>query len=142
MGQPRIFFAMSRDGLLPPSFARVHPRFGTPHVTTIWTGAAVAVLSAFCNIDEMASLCNIGTLFAFVLVCLGVIILRVKDPGRPRPFRVPGGFALPVLGILFCLFLMLGLDKVTWLRFAIWLALGLAVYLGYGIRHSRLSPGA
>ncbi|MBI4678986.1 MAG: amino acid permease, partial [Elusimicrobia bacterium] len=138
MGQPRIFFSMSRDGLLPEYFARVHPRFRTPHVTTIWTGVVVAALSAFCNIDEMANLCNIGTLFAFVLVCAGVIILRRKDPDRPRPFRVPGGIVMPILGILFCLFLMNGLDKVTWLRFGVWLAVGLAIYFAYGFKRSAL----
>ncbi|HAH07133.1 MAG TPA: amino acid permease [Elusimicrobia bacterium] len=138
MGQPRIFFAMSRDGLLPQYFARVHPRFKTPHVTTIWTGVAVAVLAAFCNLDEMANLCNIGTLFAFVLVCVGVIILRVKDPDRPRPFKVPFGVLFPVLGILFCLFLMLGLGWVTWLRFKLWLLAGLIIYVLYGNKHSRL----
>jgi APA family basic amino acid/polyamine antiporter len=138
MGQPRIFFAMSRDGLLPEYFARVHPRFKTPHVTTIWTGVAVAVLSAFCNLDEMANLCNIGTLFAFVLVCGGVIILRVKDPSRPRPFKVPFGILFPILGILFCLFLMLGLGWVTWLRFKLWLLAGLVIYVLYGHKHSRL----
>ncbi|MFA5139098.1 MAG: amino acid permease [Elusimicrobiota bacterium] len=136
LGQPRIFFAMSRDGLLPKYFAKVHPRFRTPHVTTIWAGVVVAALSAFCNIDEMANLCNIGTLFAFVLVCMGVIILRRTDPHRPRPFRVPFGIVLPILGILFCLFLMLGLDKMTWLRFVLWLIIGLAIYFGYGHKRS------
>jgi len=138
LGQTRIFFAMSRDGLLPPYFARVHPRYRTPHVTTIWTGLAVAILSAFCNIDEMANLCNIGTLFAFVLVCAGVIILRFRDPARPRPFRVPFGIVLPILGILFCLFLMFGLDRLTWLRFFVWLVIGLVLYAVYGYRKSRL----
>jgi len=142
MGQPRIFFSMSRDGLLPPYFAKVHPKFRTPHVTTIWTGIFVAALSAFCNIDEMANLCNIGTLFAFVLVCLGVIILRFKDPLRPRPFKVPGGITLPILGILFCLFLMQGLDKVTWIRFFGWLAIGIAIYFSYGYRKSRLNTAS
>ncbi|MFA6316588.1 MAG: amino acid permease [Elusimicrobiota bacterium] len=138
MGQPRIFFSMSRDGLLPPYFARVHPRFRTPHVTTIWTGIVVAALSAFCNIDEMANLCNIGTLFAFVLVCAGVIILRRKDPDRPRPFKVPGGVVTPILGILFCLLLMNGLDTITWLRFGAWLVIGLVIYFAYGFKRSAL----
>ena len=141
MGQPRIFFSMSRDGLLPPYFARVHPRFKTPHITTIWTGVFVAILSAFCNINEMADLCNIGTLFAFVLVCLGVIILRVKDPNRHRPFRAPGGFWSPILGICFCLFLMTGLGFVTWIRFFGWLAIGIVIYFLYSYKHSRLRTG-
>ncbi|HOW89027.1 MAG TPA: amino acid permease, partial [Elusimicrobiales bacterium] len=138
MGQPRILFSMSRDGLLPPYFARVHGRFRTPHVSTIWTGIFVAGLAALCNIDEMANLCNIGTLFAFVLVCAGVIVLRVKDPHRVRPFRAPGGYATPVLGIVLCLFLMFGLDRTTWFRFFGWLALGLAIYYAYGRKNSRL----
>jgi len=142
MGQPRIFFAMSRDGLLPPYFAKVHPKYLTPHVTTIWTGVVVAALSAFCNLDEMANLCNIGTLFAFVLVCAGVIILRVKDPDRPRPFRVPLGFLCPALGIAFCLYLMTALDKITWLRFGVWLAVGLMIYFLYGSKRSRLKAAA
>jgi APA family basic amino acid/polyamine antiporter len=141
MGQPRIFFSMSRDGLLPKYFAKVHPVHKTPYVTTIWTGVFVGVFSAFFSLDAMAELCNIGTLFAFVLVCAGVIILRVKDPARPRPFRAPGGFATPLLGILFCLYLMLGLDKVTWLRFFGWLAVGLVIYYIYGYRNSRLRTG-
>jgi len=140
MGQPRIFFSMSRDGLLPPSFAAVHPKFKSPHVTTIWTGVAVGLLSAFCNIDEMANLCNIGTLFAFILVCSGIIVLRIKDPSRPRPFRVPGGnYLVPLLGIGFCLFLMTGLDAVTWKRFVIWLLIGCVIYFFYGRFHSRLN---
>ena len=138
MGQPRIFFSMSRDGLLPKYFAGVHKKFKTPHITTIWTGAFVAILSAFCNIDEMANLCNIGTLFAFVLVCGGVIILRIKDPDRVRPFKVPGGIVMAALGILFCLWLMAGLDEVTWYRFFIWLAIGIVIYVLYGFKRSKL----
>ncbi len=138
LGQPRIFFAMSRDGLLPPYFARVHPRFKTPHVTTIWTGVAVGTLSAFCNLDEMANLCNIGTLFAFILVCLGVLILRVKDPHRARPFRMPGGMLFPLLGVAFCLYLMLGLGVVSWVRFFGWLAVGLVIYFFHGSKKSVL----
>jgi APA family basic amino acid/polyamine antiporter len=136
LGQPRIFFAMSRDGLLPPYFARVHPRFKTPHVATIWTGLFVAGFAAFCNINEMADLCNIGTLFAFILVCIGIMILRHREPDRPRPFRVPGGYVVPVLGILFCGYLMLGLDRITWIRFVGWLVAGLVIYFLYGIRRS------
>jgi APA family basic amino acid/polyamine antiporter len=142
MGQPRIFFAMSRDGLLPQYFAKVHPRFKTPHVTTIWTGVVVGLLSAVCNIDEMANLCNIGTLFAFILVCIGVIILRVKDPHRHRPFRLPGGVLIPLLGIVFCLYLMLGLGLTNWIRFGGWLAAGLVIYFLYGSRKSVLRRSA
>lgn len=141
MGQPRIFFSMSRDGLLPAYFARVHPVHKTPHVTTIWTGIFVAGFASFFSLDTMAELCNIGTLFAFVIVCAGVIILRVKDPKRLRPFRAPGGYVTPVLGILFCLFLMLGLGFMTWMRFLIWLAVGLVIYFFYGYENSRLRTG-
>lgn len=138
MGQPRIFFSMSRDGLLPESFSRVHDKYRTPHITTIWTGVFVGGLAAVSNIDEMANLCNIGTLFAFILVCAGVIVLRVKDPLRPRPFRAPGGFVTPILGAGFCLYLIMGLDKITWLRFFVWLALGILIYVFYGYKNSRL----
>jgi len=141
MGQPRIFFAMSRDGLLPQYFAKVHTKYKTPHITTIWTGIFVAVFASFFSLDVMAELCNIGTLFAFIVVCAGVIVLRVKDPGRHRPFKVPGGYLMPVLGILFCLFLMLGLGFMTWLRFFLWLAAGLVIYMVYGYKNSRLRTG-
>ena len=141
MGQPRIFFSMSRDGLLPQYFARVHPKYKTPHVTTIWTGIFVAVFASFFSLDVMAELCNIGTLFAFIVVCAGVIVLRVKEPDRPRPFKVPGGYVTPALGIFFCLFLMLGLGFMTWLRFIIWLAAGLLIYIVYGYKNSRLRTG-
>ncbi|MEF3281044.1 MAG: amino acid permease [Elusimicrobiota bacterium] len=138
MGQPRIFFSMARDGLLPHSFAKVHPKFKTLHITTIWTGFFVALLSAFCNIDEMANLCNIGTLFAFILVCIGVIVLRIKQPERKRPFKVPFGIITPILGIIFCIYLLLGLDKITWMRFIIWLLIGFSIYFAYGYKNSRL----
>jgi APA family basic amino acid/polyamine antiporter len=138
LGQPRIFFSMARDGLLPATFARVHPRFRTPHVTTILTGVAVGVCAMFTSIDEMVDLTNIGTLFAFVLVCIGILILRRRDPDRPRSFRTPWVPLVPVLGILSCAYLMLGLPWVTWLRFALWLVVGLVVYYSYGFRKSGL----
>jgi APA family basic amino acid/polyamine antiporter len=138
LGQARIFFSMSRDGLLPPSFAKVHSKFKTPYVTTIITGALVAFFAAFTNIEEMVDLCNIGTLFAFILVCFGVIILRVKEPHRHRAFKVPFSPVVPLLGVASCLFLMTSLPMVTWMRFVIWLFLGLIVYFSYGIRHSLL----
>src|SRR5207248_3385732 len=106
LGQPRIFFAMSRDGLLPPFFARVHPKFKTPHVATIITGIFVGVAALFSSLDAMVDLTNIGTLFAFMLVCIGIIILRVREPNRERGFRVPGGtWFLPVIGALSCVYL-------------------------------------
>jgi APA family basic amino acid/polyamine antiporter len=137
LGQPRIFFSMARDGLLPSIFASVHPKFKTPHVTTILTGLIVGGIAAFANVDEMVSLTNIGTLFAFVLVCIGIPILRMKDPARVRPFRVPGGpWLLPLLGAASCIFLMYYLPGGSWWRFIGWLALGLAIYLSYGYTRS------
>ncbi|HEU4593854.1 MAG TPA: amino acid permease [Pyrinomonadaceae bacterium] len=137
LGQPRIFFSMARDGLLPSVFASVHPKFKTPHVTTILTGLIVGGIAAFANVDEMVSLTNIGTLFAFVLVCIGIPILRMKDPARARPFRVPGGaWFLPLLGAASCIFLMYYLPGGSWWRFIGWLALGLAIYLSYGYTRS------
>ncbi|MBI4501072.1 MAG: amino acid permease [Gemmatimonadetes bacterium] len=138
LGQPRIFFSMARDGLLPPWAAKVHPRFRTPHVTTIITGIFVAVFAAFANIDEVVNLTNIGTLFAFVLVSVGILILRVKEPGRERPFRTPFSPWVPLLAIGSCVFLMVQLPTVTWIRFIVWLAIGLVLYFAYGFRHSRL----
>lgn len=139
LGQPRIFFAMSRDGLLPQWFAKVHPRFKTPHVATIFTGLLVGVTSMFTSLDEMVDLTNIGTLFAFILVCIGIMILRVKDPGRERSFRVPGGaFLLPTLGVLSCIGLAVYLPPTSWMRFVGWLFVGLLVYVFYGYSHSRL----
>ena len=139
LGQPRILMAMSRDGLLSPWFAKIHPRFRTPHVTTILTGVFVAFFSAIANIDEIVQLTNIGTLFAFILVSIGILVLRVREPERPRKFRVPFSPVTPVLGILMCLFLMQGLPRVTWIRFGLWLLVGLVLYFVYGMRQSRLS---
>ena len=138
LGQPRIFFSMSRDGLLPPVFAKLHPRFKTPHVGTILTGVFVAVFAAFANIAEVVDLTNIGTLFAFILVSAGVIFLRRSDPDRRRPFRVPWVPLTPLISIVACFYLMLQLPLVTWIRFAIWLAVGLVLYFAYGYSHSAL----
>src|SRR5215212_10257594 len=132
LGQPRIFMAMARDGLLPKYFARIHPRFRTPHVTTIWTGLAVGGVAMFVDIGSLSDLTNIGTLFAFVLVCLGVMVLRRTDAARPRPFRVPLVPLFPILGVLMCFVLMLSLPVETWVRCIIWLALGLLIYFFYG----------
>jgi len=138
LGQPRIFFSMARDGLLPPSFAKVHPRFRTPYVTTILTGVAVALCAMFTSIDEMVDLTNIGTLFAFILVCIGILILRKRDPNRPRTFKTPLVPFVPILGVTSCLYLMLGLPWITWIRFGLWLVVGMVVYFSYGFRRSRL----
>jgi APA family basic amino acid/polyamine antiporter len=139
LGQPRIFFSMARDGLLPPAFAKVHPKYRTPHVTTVATGLIVGVIAMFTTIDEMVDLTNIGTLFAFGIVCAGVLVLRRREPDRIRAFRVPWVPLVPIAGILSCVYLMLGLPRVTWIRFGLWLLLGLAVYFFYSRRRSTLA---
>ncbi len=141
LGQPRIFMAMARDGLLPQYFSRIHPRYRTPHVTTIWTGLVVGVVAAVVDIGSLADLTNIGTLFAFVLVCIGVIILRRTQGTRVRPFRVPLVPWFPLLGVALCFVLMLSLPVETWIRFFVWLAVGLVIYFSYGARHSKLAAG-
>jgi APA family basic amino acid/polyamine antiporter len=142
LGQPRIFMSMSRDGLLPPYLARVHPRYKTPYVGTIITGVFVAFFAAFANIAEVVELTNIGTLFAFVAVSAGVLVLRRKDPDRARPFRVPLVPLTPTISILACTYLMLQLPLKTWIFFGAWLVVGLLIYLLYGARHSRLGGQA
>src|SRR5579875_392221 len=142
LGQSRIFYAISRDGLLPPAFSRVHPRFQTPYIPTILTGIAVGVAAALLPIQEIAELTNIGTLFAFVLVCLGVWILRYAEPGLVRPFRTPLVPLVPILGALFCGYLMSSLPTVTWIRFFIWMGIGFVIYFGYGRYHSRVAAEA
>ena len=138
LGQPRIFFSMARDGLLPPWAARVHPKYKTPHITTILTGLFVAVFAGLANIDEIVQLTNIGTLFAFVLVAVGILVLRRTAPDRPRPFRTPFVPWVPLAAIVSCSYLMLQLPLATWLRFIGWLAIGLVLYFLYGVRHSAL----
>ena len=138
LGPSRVFFSMSRDGLLPPVFSKVHHKFRTPYVTTIVTGLIVALVASFTNIDEMVDLTNVGTLFAFVLVCFGIIILRVKEPLKHRSFKVPLSPLIPLLGVASCIFLMTGLPSITWMRFVIWLLIGFGVYFTYGIKHSLL----
>ncbi|WP_058042319.1 amino acid permease [Streptomyces roseifaciens] len=138
LGQSRVFFAMSRDGLLPRIFSRVHPHYGTPYRSTILLGVVVAVLAGFTSIDVLAELVNIGTLFAFVVVALGVVILRRTRPDLPRAFRTPLVPVVPVLSVLASLWLMLNLTAETWLRFAVWMAVGVVVYFVYGRQHSRV----
>lgn len=137
LGQPRIFFSMARDGLLPAWAARVHPKHRTPHVTTWLTGIIVALFSGIANLDEVVELTNIGTLFAFVLVAVGILILRWKEPNRPRPFRTPWVPWVPLGAILSCGYLMAQLPAVTWVRFLIWLAIGAVIYCFYGLRRAR-----
>jgi APA family basic amino acid/polyamine antiporter len=135
-GQARIWFAMSRDKLLPGLFSRVHPRFKTPHVSTWIAGIVVAIPAGILDIGTLADLTNIGTLFAFIVVAAGVIILRRRHPERPRAFRVPLVPLLPIVSIGFCLLLMLSLPLETWIRFVVWLVLGLAVYFLYSRKRS------
>jgi APA family basic amino acid/polyamine antiporter len=137
-GQTRIFFAMARDGLLPERMAEVHPRFGTPAKLTIGLGVLIATLAAFVPLGAIVELVNIGTLFAFVLVNIGVIILRRTRPDMPRPYRVPFSPVVPILGVLFAVYLMKDLPLATWIRFVIWLGVGMVIYGLYGYRHSRL----
>jgi APA family basic amino acid/polyamine antiporter len=141
MGQSRVFFAMSRDRLLPPVFSAVSARFGSPYRTTLATGLVVAALTFFLSLKTLAELVNIGTLFAFVLVSIGVIFLRRSRPDLERPFRTPLVPVIPILSVLACLWLMLNLQGLTWVRFGVWMVVGLVVYFLYSYRHSRLAAG-
>ena len=138
MSQPRIFFAMSRDRLLPPGVSKVHPKFRTPYITTINTCLIVAAVAGFVPINILGEMTSIGTLFAFVVVSLAVIVLRIKRPEARRPFRVAGGHIIPVLGVLSCLYLMVSLSVMTWVRFLGWLDIGMIIYWFYGRTHSPL----
>ncbi len=139
LGQARVWFSMSRDGLLPKLFGRVHPRFRTPSTATWIAGFVVGIPAGILDIGTLSDLSNIGTLFAFALVSIGVIILRYRDPGRHRGFRAPLGIAAPVLSVLFCILLMSGLPILTWLRFFAWLAIGLTIYFMYSRHRSEFA---
>jgi len=138
LGQPRIFYSMSKDGLLPPVFSRVHPKFRTPYLASAVTGVAAMVFAGLLPIGLLGELVSIGTLLAFAIVCAGVLVLRYTDPDRPRPFRTPLVPFVPVAGILACFYLMSGLPVDTWARLVIWMAIGLAIYFLYGRRHSKV----
>ncbi len=138
LGQPRIFMAMARDGLLPPIFAKLHPKYRTPLVPTILTGAFVAIFSMFIDISQAAELTNIGTLAAFIIVCGGVLLLRKTSPDQERPFKCPLVPVVPYAGIFFCFVLMLSLPVITWVRFAVWMGVGALVYFLYSYKHSKL----
>ncbi|GEP32528.1 amino acid permease [Nocardioides szechwanensis] len=141
LGQTRVAFAMARDGLLPRGLAKVHPRFGTPYVITLITGVAVALIGGLVDLATLVNLVSIGTLFAFILVSVGVVILRRSRPDLPRSFRTPAVYAVATASVLLCLYLMLNLTGGTWVRFVVWMAIGLVVYACYGYRHSRLGRG-
>jgi APA family basic amino acid/polyamine antiporter len=138
LGQTRVAFAMARDGLLPRGLAKVHPKYGTPYVITIITGVVVAAIGGLVDLATLVNLVSIGTLFAFILVSIGVVVLRRTRPDLPRAFRTPGITVVAGLSVLLCLYLMLNLTGGTWVRFLIWMALGLVVYFVYGRKHSRL----
>ncbi len=139
LGQSRVWFSMSRDGLLPKIFSNVHPVFRTPAFSTWVAGFVVAIPSGLFDIGTLADLSNIGTLFAFVLVSVGVIVLRLREPERRRGFRVPGGPIIPLLSVIFCFLLMAGLPIITWFRFLIWLAIGLLIYFSYSRHRSEFA---
>jgi basic amino acid/polyamine antiporter, APA family len=140
LGQARIWYSMSRDGLLPSVFGRIHPRFRTPAVSTWVAGFVVGIPAGLLDIGTVADLSNIGTLFAFVLVSIGVLILRYRERDRYRGFRVPFGPVFPVLSIVFCVLLMMGLEVITWVRFFAWLFIGLFVYFFYSRHRSEFAP--
>jgi APA family basic amino acid/polyamine antiporter len=139
LGQSRVFYSMARDGLLPPVVSRVHPRFQTPWITSIITGLAVAFFSAVFTVREAGSLCSIGTLLAFVIVSVGILVLRVREPNLPRKFTTPWVWFVAPAGALSAIALMAALPWQTWARLLIWFVIGLVVYFAYGIRNSRLA---
>ncbi|MBX0290159.1 amino acid permease [Hymenobacter sp. HSC-4F20] len=142
LGQSRVFFSMAKDGLLPPVFARIHGRFHTPLQSNLLLGVFIALFAGFVPISVVGEMTSIGTLLAFVMVCIGVLIMRKKEPNAPRGFRTPLVPLVPILGILTCLVMMVSLPWETWLRLAVWLAIGLAIYYGYGRKHSKLGQEA
>jgi len=142
LGQPRIFYAMSRDGLLPPVFRKVHPQFKTPSFSTVLTGAAAATIAGMLPVTILGELVSIGTLMAFVVVCIGVLVLRYTQPEQPRPFRVRAPWLVCTLGAVSCMALMAFLPPDTWVRLLVWTIIGMAVYFFYGYRHSALRQTA
>ena len=141
LGQPRIFFSMAKDGLLPSAFSKLHPRFRTPYISTILTGVICSIVAGLLPLDLLGELISIGTLMAFTIVCLGILVLRRTRPDLPRPFRTPWVPLVPILGVLTCMGMMFTLPGDTWLRLGIWMGIGLVVYFSYSVRHSTLRHG-
>ncbi|GAB2983442.1 amino acid permease [Mucilaginibacter puniceus] len=141
MGQSRIFFTMSKDGLLPPVFSKVHPKFQTPYKSNLFFAVFVSLFAAFVPVSVVGEMVSIGTLFAFVLVCIGVMVMRKSDPNTPRPFRAPWVPFVPIAGILICLSMMVSLPGDTWIRLAVWMAIGLIIYFAYSKHHSLIRKG-
>ena len=141
MGQPRIFFSMSKDGLLPPLFSKVHPKFKTPYVSTLITGSIAMIIAGILPISILGELVSIGTLLAFIIVCLSVLLLRKRKPDIERPFKTPLVPFIPILGAGICFIQMAALPLDTWLRLIIWMSLGFVIYFVYGIKHSKLRQG-
>ncbi|KAA9339456.1 amino acid permease [Hymenobacter busanensis] len=141
LGQSRVFFSMSRDGLLPRVFSQIHPRFQTPHRSNLLLGVFISLFAGLVPIRVVGEMCSIGTLLAFVMVCVGVLIMRKREPNAPRSFRTPWVPVVPILGIVTCLVMMFSLPGDTWLRLFVWLAIGLVIYFSYGKKHSKLRQG-
>src|SRR5256712_917802 len=139
LGQSRVFYSMSRDGLLPQIVNKVHPRFQTPYITSIVTGIAVAFVSSLLTVREAGSLVSIGTLLAFVIVAVGVLVLRIREPNLPRAFKTPWVWFVAPMGAISAFYLMASLPWRTWERLIIWFAVGMVIYFGYGVRHSKLA---
>jgi APA family basic amino acid/polyamine antiporter len=138
LGQPRIFYSMSKDGLLPPVFSKVHPRFKTPYVSTIITGTVAMIIAGILPISILGELVSIGTLLAFIIVCMSVLVLRKSKPDIKRPFKTPWVPVVPILGASICFIQMASLPLDTWLRLIIWMAIGFCIYFFYGVKHSKI----
>jgi APA family basic amino acid/polyamine antiporter len=138
LGQSRVFFSMSRDGLLPAVFSDIHPRFQTPWRCNLIFMVFVSLFSGFLPISNLGHMTSIGTLLAFVIVCIGIVVMRKTNPDAPRPYRTPLVPIVPILGVLVCFAMMYSLSMETWIRLVVWLVIGLAIYFGYGIKHSHL----
>src|SRR5438034_2304177 len=139
LGQSRVFYSMARDGLLPPVVSQVHPRFRTPWITSIITGIAVAFFSAVFTVREAGSLCSIGTLLAFVIVSVGILVLRLREPNLPRKFTTPWVWFVAPMGAISAIYLMVHLPWTTWRRLIVWFVIGIVVYFSYGVRRSKLA---